>query len=188
MSHAALPVLYTIPLSHYCERARWALDWAAVPYREERHLQMFHRRPVRRAGGGHTVPVLRTASGTLADSAAIVAWADEHAPADRKLYPADHDAREHVLALERTFSEELGVETRRLAYFSFLPYGSLLLRYNNQGAPGTRRYSCDLASRWPSGSSSATFASQRRPRPRPSPQSLAFSTKSRRTSPMAARI
>ena len=43
--------LVTIPISHYCEKARWALDRAGMPYREERHVQGIHRLAARRAGG-----------------------------------------------------------------------------------------------------------------------------------------
>ena len=43
--------LVTIPISHYCERARWALDRAGIVYREERHVQIVHRVASRRAGG-----------------------------------------------------------------------------------------------------------------------------------------
>ena len=35
-------VLITIPISHYCEKARWALDRARQPYVEVRHLPLFH--------------------------------------------------------------------------------------------------------------------------------------------------
>ena len=31
-------VLITIPISHFCEKARWALERAGLPYREERHV------------------------------------------------------------------------------------------------------------------------------------------------------
>jgi glutathione S-transferase len=48
--------LVTIPISHYCEKARWALDRAGVPYREEAHIQAVHRLATRRAGGGVTAP------------------------------------------------------------------------------------------------------------------------------------
>src|SRR5690348_3529366 len=51
-------VLVTIPFSHFCEKARWALDHARVAYREEGHGPGLHRLATRRAGGRHTVPVL----------------------------------------------------------------------------------------------------------------------------------
>jgi len=42
--------LVTIPISHYCEKARWALERAGVPYREERHVQGVHILASRLAG------------------------------------------------------------------------------------------------------------------------------------------
>ena len=46
---APTPVLVTIPISHFCEKARWALDRAGVAYEEQRHLPALHRVAVRRA-------------------------------------------------------------------------------------------------------------------------------------------
>ena len=34
--------LLTMPISHYCEKVRWALDRQALPYREEGHAPLFH--------------------------------------------------------------------------------------------------------------------------------------------------
>ena len=45
-------VLITIPISHFCEKARWALDRSGLSYVERPHLQVFHWAAVRRAGGG----------------------------------------------------------------------------------------------------------------------------------------
>ena len=57
MSKQASAILITIPLSHYCEKARWALDRVALPYREEPHAPLFHRLATKRNERG-TVPVL----------------------------------------------------------------------------------------------------------------------------------
>ena len=57
--------LITIPISHFCEKARWALELADTPYREERHLQGIHWAHVWRAGRGWTAPVLVTPKGPL---------------------------------------------------------------------------------------------------------------------------
>ena len=50
-------VLITMPHSHYAEKARWALDWLALPYREERHVPLLHRLATTRRGGG-SVPLM----------------------------------------------------------------------------------------------------------------------------------
>jgi len=123
--------LITIPLSHYCERARWALDRAGVDYVEEPHLQGFHARAVRRAGGRRTTPVLVTPHTVLADSADIVRFAVESCGGTRLAEPASEAMRE----LEKRHADRLGVETRRLAYHLLLPERRVLLEHNNRGAP-----------------------------------------------------
>ena len=86
-------VLVTIPISHFCEKARWALERAGLEYEERRHIQIVHQIAARRAGGGKTAPVLATPDGVYAESRAIMQYADEHLPATARLYPADQLGR-----------------------------------------------------------------------------------------------
>ena len=85
--------LITIPISHYCEKARWALERADIPYREERHVQLIHRIAARRAGGGQTVPVLVTPEGTLGESEDILRWVDGRTEPERWLFPDEPEDR-----------------------------------------------------------------------------------------------
>jgi glutathione S-transferase len=127
--------LVTIPISHYCEKARWALDRERVSYREERHVQGIHRLAARRAGGGATVPVLVTPEGVIGESEQILAWVDARTPADRRLFPAECGARREVESLCRRFDHELGPKGRRLMYVHMLARPDVALSYNNQGVP-----------------------------------------------------
>ena len=136
--------LVTIPISHYCEKARWALERAGMPYREERHVQGIHRLAARRAGGGVTVPVLVTPEGAIGESAQILAWVDARTPADRRLFPAERCARREVESLCRRFDEELGPKGRRLMYVHMLAQRKLALPFNNEGVPRWE----DRAIRW----------------------------------------
>jgi glutathione S-transferase len=123
--------LITIPFSHYCEKARWALDRARLPYREDRHVQIVHYLPVKLARGRVTVPVLIVDDRrTLSDSTDILRWIDEQAPGS--LYPVDAARRAEALRLEEHFDEDLGPATRRVVYFHVLPRRDLL-RYNCAG-------------------------------------------------------
>lgn len=127
--------LITIPISHYCEKARWALERVGMPYREERHVQGIHQFAARRAGGGVTVPVLVTPEGVLGESQQIVAWVDERTPPEHRLFPAEPGARHEVERLCRRFDGELGPKGRRLMYIHMLPQRKLMLRFNNEGVP-----------------------------------------------------
>jgi glutathione S-transferase len=136
--------LVTIPISHYCEKARWALDRAGMEYREERHVQAIHRFAVRRAGGGLTVPVLVTPQGSIGDSALILDWVDARTPSELQLFPSTGPERREVLAICRRLDERLGPSGRRLMYVHMFTDRELALRYNNQGVPTWE----DRALRW----------------------------------------
>jgi glutathione S-transferase len=137
-------VLVTIPISHYCEKARWALDRMGIAYRERAHVQAFHRVATRRAGGGVTAPVLVCAAGSLADSKEILAWADTQAPADRALYPREPERAAEVRSLEADFDARLGPHSRRWLYEQLRARRDLALTYGCTGVPAWER----AALRW----------------------------------------
>src|ERR1700685_3118778 len=109
-------VLVTIPISHYCEKARWALDRAGIEYVEQAHIQAIHRVATHRAGGGLTAPVLRCAEGVLADSTDILAWANAQSPSLRAIYPKNADRAAAVRRLEDYLDTHLGPQSRCWLY------------------------------------------------------------------------
>jgi glutathione S-transferase len=144
--------LITIPISHYCEKARWALERVGMPYREERHVQGVHQLVARRAGGGITVPVLVTPDGVIGESAEILAWVDERTPPQHRLFPADPAARDQVVRVCDRFDGGLGPTGRRLMYIHMLADPKLALLFNNAGVPGWEdrfiRYGWPVAKRY----------------------------------------
>jgi glutathione S-transferase len=144
--------LVTIPISHYCEKARWALDRAGISYSEERHVQGIHQIASRRAGGVGTVPVLVTPEGSLGESEEILAWVDAQLPPERRLFPAEGPERTEVEELSRRFDERLGPTSRRLIYVHMLAQPDLMLHFNNEGVPRWEdralRLGWPLAVRW----------------------------------------
>ena len=108
--------LLTIPISHYCEKARWALDRAGIAYEEERHVQGVHQIVARRAGGGTTVPVLVTAEASSPSRRTSCASPTSGCRHERRLFPPDADERREVEALCRELDEGLGPDARRLIY------------------------------------------------------------------------
>lgn len=120
------PRLVTIAFSHFCEKARWALDLGSVDYDEIRTLPLYHVPVVlwnTRGGRGTqadrhssrwSTPVLVTPEGRrLTDSKRITKWVSETVPG------LDLHPEAEVDRLEAEF-EQLGVDTRRVAYHAVL--------------------------------------------------------------------
>jgi hypothetical protein len=99
------PVLVTIPVSHYCEKARWALSWANIDFEERPNAPVFHLLANRKIGAGRTVPALATMDGALADSTDILQWIDARMPDDTRLFGDDPTGRE-AARLEEIFDEK----------------------------------------------------------------------------------
>jgi glutathione S-transferase len=127
--------LVTIPISHYCEKARWALERSGTPYREERHVQGIHRLAARHAGGGLTVPVLVTPDGAIGESQEILRWVDARTPSAQRLFPEQDRPRAEVERVCRRLDGELGPKARRLVYVHMFAQRKLALRFNNEGVP-----------------------------------------------------
>jgi glutathione S-transferase len=118
--------LLTIRVSHYNEKARWALDRLGVQYQEQPYMPLIHMVPVawavRRnsdAAADHmstrfSTPVLVTDDRiAICDSSRIVRWASvNYAAPGNDLYPTAECA-----VLEARFSNSLGEHARRLAYY-----------------------------------------------------------------------
>ncbi len=116
--------LITMPHSHFCEKARWALDLSGVEYVEEAHPPLFHWMATL-TRGGRSVPVLVHDGKSYTDSTDILLHLDEMGA---KLYPCEPDVRNAVLQLEDEFDLTLGPHARRWAYAQLLPHSALLLK------------------------------------------------------------
>lgn len=107
--------LITIPVSHYCEKARWALDLAGVPYVEDGRPPALHRLATARYRAT-TVPVLVCDDGTvLRDSTAIARYASRAAP-ELGLFGHDAGERAWIERLVARFDRALGPAARLLVY------------------------------------------------------------------------
>ncbi len=119
--------LITIPPSHYCEKARWALELAGIDYCEERHPPILHYRPAKRAGGRSSTPVLVTGHGVYPDSTDILQFIQDREGSRWRPYLDDPSQRRECEGLEETFDTRLGPHTRRLAYYYLLQHRELFL-------------------------------------------------------------
>lgn len=123
--------LITIPQSHFCEKARWAMDRLKIPYREEAHLPLFHLPAVLLRGGSHTVPVLKSKGGTFSDSTDILHYLDSFAEDAQKLFTGDPE----VIRLEDYFDCVLGPTGRLWVYWHLLPDKDLAVSIVERSVP-----------------------------------------------------
>lgn len=115
-------VLWHIEISHYNEKARWALDYKGIPYELRTPMPGTHRlAALRLTRGKHErLPVIEIDGVRTWDSTAIIEALERYQP-EPPLYPADSAERERALALEDYFDEELAPRVRRLLWHYTLP-------------------------------------------------------------------
>jgi glutathione S-transferase len=112
-----LPTLWQIDVSHFSEKARWALAYKGIEHQRRGPVPGAHI-PVAlwlTRGAHNTFPVLELDGRRIGDSTAIIAALEQRYP-EPPLYPADPEQRRHALELEDFFDEELGPNMRRLAF------------------------------------------------------------------------
>ncbi|HXS47623.1 MAG TPA: glutathione S-transferase family protein [Solirubrobacterales bacterium] len=116
----ALPTLWQIDVSHYSEKARWALAWKGVEHQRRSPVPGAHMAAALwlTRGAQYTLPVLSIDGRRIGDSTAIVAALEERFP-EPPLYPANIGQRRRALELEEFFDEELGPYVRQLAWHEF---------------------------------------------------------------------
>lgn len=137
--------LLTIPISHYCEKARWGLERLGLAYHEEAHIQGFHYWRTWRLSRQPLVPVLIDHGATITGSASILRHLERYARPQDKLYPGPPPLRARVEELEGLFDNVLGIESRRWFYFQYRQQPvSAILRLIAQRVPAHER----LLARW----------------------------------------
>lgn len=110
------PVLYVFAISHYCEKARWALDHLGVAY-ELRHLPPGpHVQATKQLGAaGSSLPLLVSGERLVQGSGEIIDWADAAEGSSKRLCPAP-ELEQECRALEQRLDDVAGVHVRRYHY------------------------------------------------------------------------
>jgi cytochrome P450/glutathione S-transferase len=137
--------MVSIPDSPHCELARWLLDRLAIPYSEESHAPVCHRRAARALGGTGVVPLMNTSDATLDGARAVLDYYEARCPARLRLYPSDARARADVRELFDLFLDGFGTAAQAWACAYMLPTNrATLVRLWTAGAPLSERLSVPL--------------------------------------------
>ncbi|MDI9244165.1 glutathione S-transferase family protein [Marinobacter sp. CHS3-4] len=137
--------LYQFAISHFCEKARWALDFKGLNYQSIMLLPGQHVGTMKKLGADKSsVPVLVHDGQGIQGSARILDYLDETFP-ERPLTPSDPTAREKAIDWERRMDEELGPAVRCYAYHYFLQRPKLVTPLLTAGTPFYNRFLVRLA-------------------------------------------
>ncbi len=113
--------LLEFPHSHYCEKARWALDYKGVPFQTVAIMPGFHMITVRKHAPDTSVPVLLNDNEVVQGSSEIINYLELKYPS-HPLTPKDADERRVCLEIEHAMDERLGENIRRILYYWLLAY------------------------------------------------------------------
>lgn len=131
------PTLWQIDISHYSEKARWALEYKGVDHGRRSALPGTHI-PIAlflTRGGQVTMPVLQIDGENVGDSTAIIAALEARYP-EPPLYPSDPDERARALELEDWFDENLGPHARLLPFYELIQEPEVFAEVAAAAVPG----------------------------------------------------
>jgi glutathione S-transferase len=111
------PVLWHISVSHYSEKARWALAWKGIEHERREPPPPAHMALALwwSKGRSKTFPVLELDGERIMDSATIIGALEAHSPKP-PLYPEDQLERRRALDLADYFDANLGPAARHLGW------------------------------------------------------------------------
>lgn len=137
--------LYQFCISHYSEKARWALDYKGVNYKPINLLPGQHARTITQmTRADSSVPVLDHDGQIVQGSAQIVDYLDQMFP-DNPLTPADPILREQALEWEKKLDEQAGPAIRTWVYHYFLQRPKVVVPLLAAGTPFYNRILLSLA-------------------------------------------
>ncbi len=126
--------LYQFMISHYCEKARWALDYKGIPYVARNLIPGPHVTIARKLAPETCVPIMVDEGTAVQDSTEIITYLDQNYQ-ERPLTPQDTDEATQALEWEEYFDDEIGVTARLLFYYHALPNRSFSIRALLRGTP-----------------------------------------------------
>lgn len=109
-------LLFQFPISHYCEKVSWALDFKELEYRKVNLFPGPHVFVTKFLGDKTSVPILTDGTQSIQDSTKIIDYLEKKYPSHKLNYKNKKQAQE-VLDMEDFLDKEAGVHLRRYFYF-----------------------------------------------------------------------
>lgn len=126
--------LHQFPVSHYCEKARWALELKELPYRKVNLLPGPHIKKAKKMAERSTLPILEHDGVFVQGSSDIITYLDSNF-SRRQLTPEFIKEQELATAWESFADREIGPAVRLLSYNTLLNHPDLLIPLLTKDGP-----------------------------------------------------
>ena len=113
------PELFHFKVSHFNEKARWALDYKGVEHVRHSLLPGPQKPKMQKLSGQQQTPVLRCGDDVVAGSAAIIDYLERRFPEPR-LYPRDDATLRRAISVQARFDAEVGPAIRLAMFHDLL--------------------------------------------------------------------
>lgn len=127
-------LLYQFPISHYCEKVRWALSFKQLNHRVKNLLPGLHLLKTKKLASNSSVPILTCDDKIIQGSGEIISWLDEKFP-QKTLTPIEPQTREQALEWEEYIDLEIGIHVRRCCYDILLEHEELVIPFFTHNGP-----------------------------------------------------
>lgn len=134
-------LLYQFPISHYCEKVRWAMDHKGLEYKVKNLLPGFHLRTTKKMAPKSYLPILidtkskndeNSGNQQIQNSHVILNYLDENYP-EKSLTPKDPELLQQALEWEKYCDVEIGVHVRCYCYHHLLSHPKIVVPLLTQG-------------------------------------------------------
>jgi glutathione S-transferase len=126
--------LYQFPISHYCEKIRWALDHKNLEYRVKNLLPGLHTRTGNKLTGSSSLPILVHDGKAIQNSSGIITYLDQQFP-QAPLTPNNEQLKQDALAWEKFADEQVGIAVRVVCYNVLLDHPEIVVPFFTDNGP-----------------------------------------------------
>ena len=126
--------MYQFAVSHYCEKARWAMDLKGQSYQIKNLLPGPHAKKMHKLANDTSVPVVAFQNTVIQGSDKIIDYLDETCP-DSTLTPVNPEDAKQAREWEQYAAHHIGDPIRCLLYHELLEHKDLLISVLTHNAP-----------------------------------------------------
>jgi glutathione S-transferase len=109
------PALHVFAISHYCEKARWALDYFGLDYQLRYTMPGMNRKIAKKLGSNAgSLPFLQIDNSIVAGSSSIIDWGESNRAPEKPSLSGD--LPDVARGMEKRLDDVIGVHIRRYYY------------------------------------------------------------------------